>query len=252
MSEQFQEDIQAYLDGTMPLEQRATFEAQIVNSPQLAEEMRRHRMLRVVVRHEDLFAAKTLVGNVMAEVEIEADYGKYRHIFDTPSGGATFMRWAWAFVALLVVLGGGWFYRYQENQQRVQRIAAEQLTPLDNMIGFAPGDPSNAATAMRAYERGDYLEAIQRLQTELRIAPDDNGLRLYLAVSLLMQGLPTDAEPLLRQMAAAQDLTTVPATWYLALCLLQQGQPNKARALLVPLRADTIFGQRARQVLEAL
>lgn len=252
MSEQFQDDIQAYLDGTMPLKQRAAFEAQIGNSPQLAEEMRRHRMLRVVVRHEDLFAAKTLVDNVMAEVEIEADYGKHRHIFDTLNRGGTFLRWTWLVVVLLVSFGGGWFYRYREHQQHIQRIAAAQLAPLDNMIGFAPGDPSNAAVALLAYERRNYPEAVRRLQTELRTAPDDNGLRLYLAVSLLMQGQQSDAEPLLRQMVAAQDLTTVPATWYLALCLLQQGKPNKARELLVPLRADTIFGQRAQQVLDAL
>lgn len=252
MSEQFQDDIQAYLDGTMPIKQRAAFEAQIGNSPQLVEEMRRHRMLRVVARHEDLFAAKAMVGNVMAEVEIEADYGKYRPIFDAPNGGGTFLRWMWLAIGLLVVSGGGWFYRYRENQQQIQHIAAAQLAPLDNMIGFAPGDPSNAAAAMRAYEQRDYPEAIRRLEAELRAAPDDNGLRLYLAVSLLMQGRQTDAEPLLRQMAAAQDLTKVPATWYLALCLLRQGQPNNARELLVPLRADTIFGQRAQQVLDAL
>ncbi len=251
MTDQLQDDIQAYLDGKMPIEKIPLFEAQMADSSQLTAEINRYRMLRVVARNEDMFMAKTLVDNIMASTEIEADYGQYGHIFDKTGGKPNAKYWILGILVMIILTVSVWRYRYFENQVQIRRIATEHLAPLDNIIGFSPDDIGNAATALRAYEQGQYTEAIHRLQSELQIAPDDNGLRLYLAVSLLMQGQNTAAEPLLRQMVAAQDLTTVPATWYLALCLMQQGQADEAHLLLAPLRSDTIFGQRAQQVWES-
>lgn len=64
-------------------------------------------------------------------------------------------------------------------------------------------------------------------------------------MSYLLEGQAQRAEPLLRAIVPADDLTAVPARWYLALCLLQQGRPPEARSLLQSLEKDTIFGAAA-------
>jgi tetratricopeptide (TPR) repeat protein len=253
MQEHTQDDIQAYLSDTLSPEQRAAFEVQVSGSPALTEEVNRHRMLRVMLQQEYLLNAKSLIGGIMAATEIQADYGEYGPMLDKPRRGRIFLRRLWIVVAaFLVLVSLWWLNRQQRMEEQPFRASSMPLTPFENIIGFAPGDVSNAATALRAYELGNYPEAIERLQRELRYAPDDNALRLYLAVSFLMQGQNAAAEPLLRQLVAAQDLTTVPATWYLGWCLLQQGKRDEARSMFHGIQSDIIFGQRTRQLLDTL
>lgn len=245
-----QDTILAYLEGRLTPAEQLDFEARLAASEALAEEVRRFRYLRLRQQHESLLQGRATLQSVMDETPIAPDYGPYAAYFR--SGGGFFRRWWWTPVLLLCLGVGAWNYRSRQQQQHYQSLVRAQLQPMPNLIGFAPDDPGNAAQAMRAYDRQQYPEAIRRLEAELQVQPDDNSLRLYLAVSYLLEGQAQRAEPLLRAIVPANDLTAVPARWYLALSLLQQGRSLEARSLLQSLEKDTIFGVPAGALGRAL
>jgi tetratricopeptide (TPR) repeat protein len=251
--EQLQDQLQDYLANTMSVTEQTDFERQIKDSAPLSTELLRFRQLRVLLRHQPLLQARATLQTVMAEVPVEPDYGPYAAYF-RPSPRRFFPRWRWLMLALapLLLIGGLLIYRDMAHRQALANIAAAQLQPMVNVIGFAADDPTNAAQAMRAYDRANYTEAVERLLIEVAGNPDDSSLRLYLAVSYLLRQQPAEAEPLLRGIIRTDDLTTVPAKWYLALCLLQRGQKAEAVTLLQSLTADTVFGERAGRTLDEL
>lgn len=249
--EPLQDKIQAYLDGTLPPAEKTAFEDQIKASESLAAELGRYRQLRILGQHQTLIQGKTMLDAVMAEVPITPDYGQHEAYFKKPLGKTTKGRWFLGGLAILTAVLGLFFYQKYQTGKALANLAQAQLSPMANMIGFAPDDPSNAAQAMRAYDQKNYAEAISGLSLEVQANPDDNSLRLYLAVCHLMQAQHPQAETLLREIIKTEDLATVPAKWYLALSLMQHNAPAEARTLLKSLEPDTIFGGRAKILLKA-
>jgi Tetratricopeptide repeat len=250
MAEQLQDKIQAYLAGDMSPAEKADFENQIKASEALAEELRRYRQLSVLGKNKSLVAGKILLDAVMDALPITPDYGPYERYFKKPLW--PFWRWSFVLFALLLALSGVLFYQTNQEKKASAALAETQLLPMANVIGFAADDQSNAAEAMRAYDGQNYAEAIERLHIEVRDSPGDNSLRLYLAVSYLMQGQTPQAEALLQEMIKTDDLVTVPAKWYLALSLLGRNHKTEARVLFENLKSDAIFGDRVTQLLKDL
>lgn len=250
--EQLQEKIKDYLDGLMSQGDRNAFEEDIKASEPLAEEVRRYRQMHILSKHTPLIQGKAMLDSIMAEHTIEPDYGQYESYFKKTLWKHRIWQWLSGVFALAIIAGGTFYYQQAQKKQALNALANEQLRPLENMIGFANDDQSTAAIAMRAYDQHNYSSAITGLQTALQESPDDNSLRLYLAVSHLLLQQHQEAESLLRDLTQTDDLTTIPAKWYLALSLVQRGEKEAARLLLQSIQADTVFGERAGEVLEAL
>jgi tetratricopeptide (TPR) repeat protein len=249
--DQLQDKIQAFVNGKMSLTEKTDFEKEIKASESLAEEVRRYRQMSILAQNEPLITGSAMLHSMMEEIPIEPAYGQYEQYFKKSS---FFNPWGyWLSGIFLAALLLGSFVFYQKNREdKLIALAQTQLLPLTNMIGFAPGDTSNAAQAMRAYDQQNYAEAAARLKKEVEYYPDDNSLRLYLAVSYLMLGNHHAAvKPLLSEIATTENLTTVPAKWYLALSQIQHGEHNEARVLLKSIESDTIFGNRAQMILKA-
>jgi tetratricopeptide (TPR) repeat protein len=248
--EQLQEKIQAYLDGTMPATEIVDFEKQIKASESLAEEVRKYRQMSILAKHQPLIEAKSILDAVMADIVIEPDYGHHAQYFKKSIWENALLRWGIGIATVILVAFGFYFYQNQQNETATALPNKSVLTPMENMIGFAPDDQSIAARGMQAYDKKDYPTAIQNLSAAIEETPNDNSLGLYLAISYLLDGQNTKAEVLLREMIKTEDLTTIPAKWYLALSLLQQNKKIEAHNLLRSIEMDTIFGDRVRGLLD--
>lgn len=250
--EQEQDRIQQYFAGTLPPDERAALERDAAHSPELAEMLRHFRQLRIMRKHHALIEGKALLDNVMEETPVSPDYGAHEHYFSTPFWKSGAIKWLIGAFLLIASIAGGTWYAQKQQQEALFTLSKGQTQPLENLIGFAPEDRSAAASGMAAYDRRAWSEAIPLLQAAIEESPDDNSLRLYLAVSYLMKGETAPAREELERLAHQDGLTAVPAQWYLALTLMQQNKKEQAKVLLQGIAADTIYGAKAREILREM
>lgn len=250
--EQLQGTIQEYLDGKMSPTEKADFDNQIKNSEPLAEEVRRFRQLSILNKNRSLIEANALLNEVMADIDIEPDYGKYEKHFKKSIWENPNWRWLLGSFAVLLVASSVFFYQKNQVAKAWANIAKTNLKPMENIIGFSPNTQTQDAKGMRAYDNENYAEAITLLNNASKNDPNDSSLRLYLAISYLMKDQNAKAEALLQELIKTNDLTTIPAKWYLALSLLQRGQKAEARILLQNLEVDTTYGDKAKAILKDL
>jgi tetratricopeptide (TPR) repeat protein len=253
MTIQEQDNIKAFVDGTMTASLKAEFEAQLAQSEALQIEVGRYRRLDILLQYSHLIDAQKQLRQVMDAVPITPGYGPFASHFPTPAPVIfRFWRWILGILVVLLLLSGLWGYRQYSHQQALKKLSETHLTPLDNMIGFAPTDTDPAAEGMRNYDRQNYRAAIEKLSLAVRQHPDDQSLRLYLAISYLLDGQRSLAKPLLRDLVLTDNVATIPANWYLALVLLHEGNSAEARVLLQRLENDAVLGVKAKTVLEKI
>lgn len=245
-----QATIKQYIDGSLSSTEKIDFENQIKNSPELAEEVRQFRQLKIFDKNKKLIEANALLKAVMAETQIEPDYGKYKHhfkksIFDNP-----IWRWSMGGLAAIILVIGGIFYQKSQATSALKLLSKTYMQPMENIIGFSADDQTQAGKALKAYDNKNYNEAITLLNYAIKNNSDDNSLRLYLAISYLMQEQNEKAEALLQDIVKDNDLSMIPAKWYLALSLMQRGEKEEAKALLQSLESDSTFGSRAKEILK--
>lgn len=251
-TEQYQEDIQNYLNGRLSPEEQTRLEMRIMNTQKLATEVNRFRTLRILQRQAHLIQGKALLEEIIADTPVVPEYGKHGSIFREHVLNTRRIRYFSATVVLAFIAVLVFFIRQKQYENNLKSISRFHLQPIGNMIGFAPDDQSNAALAMHAYDAKDYAQTVSRLEKELENNADDNSLQLYLGVSCLMLQQPDRAIKLLRPVAATEHFVTTPAKWYLALAYLQTGETEQAQKLLRGLTSDTVYGAHATALLEKI
>lgn len=248
--ENIQDTIKQYVEGTLSAKDKTDFETQMKGSTELAEEVRQFRQLFIFNKNKHLIEANALLNAVMRDIEIEPDYGKYEKYFKKPFFGSAIPRWLLGGLAVCILVVGGLFYQKNQATKARQELSTTYLQPMEDIIGFADADQTQAAKAMKAYDLKNYGEAVGLLENVVKNTPDDNSLKLYLAISYLLQGQNLKAESVLQNLIKGNDLSTIPAKWYLALSLMQRGEKEEAKALLQSIESDTTFGNRAKEILK--
>jgi tetratricopeptide (TPR) repeat protein len=245
--EDLQDRIQDYICGKMSPKEKAAFEKQIAVSEALSEEVNRFRQLRIITQNKDLFDAQIILKSVMAAIEIEPDYGESKSYFKN-----SLWKWICGGFVVVAVTGGIFLYPKHQEKRALSNLAKTHLQPLEILIGFAPNDPSPEAKGMQAYERGNYEQAIPLLSETLKNKSEDHTIRLYLAISYLMQEQHAKAEIQFQEILKTNDLSVPAAQWYLALSLIQRGEKEAARTLLQNLESNKSFGKQAKLLLKDL
>lgn len=248
--ENIQDTIKQYVEGTLSAKDKTNFEAQLKDSTELMEEVRQFRQLRIFNKNKHLIEANALLNTVMRDIEIEPDYGKYEKYFKKSFWETSLWRWLLGGLTVCMLVVGGLLYQKNQTAKALQELSIAYLYPMENIIGFADTDQTQAAKAMKAYDGKNYGEAIRLLENVVKNTPNDNSLRLYLAISYLMERQNLKAENLLESLVKGNDLSTIPAKWYLALSLMQRGEKEEAKILLQSLESDTTFGNRAKEILK--
>lgn len=142
----------------------------------------------------------------------------------------------WAGVAASVILLTGiWFYFLRDNSQS---LATAYFHPLPNMVSpvVRSTDPSHeAGAAFRAYEAGNYAEAI----SEFKKADGKPYAALYRGISYLAVDSTDAALRTLNGFAASDDDLPLETyrKWYLGIACLKNGEKEKAKELFSGLTA---------------
>ncbi len=103
---------------------------------------------------------------------------------------------------------------------------------------------------MRAYDKGQYAEAIPNLENHLKSNPSDNHVRMYLGISHLLNGQPQNAVHVLSGPSSIDGDIGTTSRWYLALANLALNDEKTAKLLLEQLTTDVVFGQKAKNLIE--
>ncbi len=248
--ENIQETIKKYLDNTMTPSEKADFELQIRDSTELAEQVRQFRQLKIWDKNSFLIQSNAVLTGVMADIDIEPNYGIHEKYFKKSLFDRPVWRWLMGGLVLATLLSGGFLYQQNQASKALNQLAKSHLEPLPNFIGFAENDSSQPAKAMASYDNKNYSEAIERLKSATKNSPDDNSLKLYLAVSYLMQDQNAQAQTLLEDSVKTDNLSTIPAKWYLALTYMQIGKKDEAYKLLQSLESDLDYGKDVKDILK--
>ena len=162
-----------------------------------------------------------------------------------------------ASVLSIVLLG---YLLVRNGPADAQTLYAAYYEPYPNIINPAQrsGDatePTAPEQAVRAYEAGQYQQAINLFDQSSVDASSDPGFVFYYALSYLGAEQPAPAILWLKQVAQqpAGSLFYEPARWYLALAYLDLDQPTKAEPYLTQLAASQgDYATEAQQLLENL
>ena len=260
--EERQEAIKRYVANTMLPTERHTFEQEMAQSEDLTEEVRRFQQLHVAVKYAPLIEAKLVLDAVMNDIDIEPDYGKHEALL-RGGDGMGLGKWRGLLGGLVaLVLVGSLFFFYQKQATKTAKMArlmalvqpykGNDKEVLDKITNFAPDDKSPTAQAIRLYEQKQYAESARLLASVIRQDSSDKSLQLYLGVDYFLTNQTEKAIPILRGLSESGGIATVPAQWFLALSLLEKGDVAAARSQLEAIKGDTIFGERARLIIEKL
>jgi predicted Zn-dependent protease len=126
----------------------------------------------------------------------------------------------------------------------------EARSEIDSALAIAPREATaRAAAAEVELAQGQFDRAGERLETLLREAPENVEYRLLYARTLYEGGRPSDAVPVLRQLADAPPPRS-DVLYLLAQALLRSGDTEAGRAALARFKEQKAVEERMR-VLEA-
>jgi len=237
-------DIEAYLQGDLPAEQRIALEARAetdaVFAAALAGRQQLYDHLKAEAGEAPLRATLRPLNDKYFAAEATATVRQL----------APHRRWwvgmaAAAAIALAVIAGG----QFMGSGADYEQFAHHE--PLALTQRSDAGTLANRAES--AYNGGQYTEAIGLLEEYLLDQSDDERARLALGISLLEEDHDEEAIRLFRKIVAAESSLSPYGNWYLALAAVKRGDSAKARALLDLIPAsDAYLTERANQLRAAL
>lgn len=249
LSEEAFDELESYLDGTMPEAERGAFEARLAADTALREEVATQRALRRALRvqafkHELQQARERQEGTAQT-----APTERQGRVLRPRWGLPTWQTYAVAASVAVLLLAGVWFWRSGGFQSPEQRAFNEFYRPEDRVRGECPSD----LPAFERYAARDYASALAEVSTQA----DDSTRCLAYFRGLNHLGLDQAAEAVVQftdALRSSERSVRVRAEWYLALAYLQGDQPGEARRLLARIAGDedaeNPYRARARRILD--
>ena len=231
------ERIEAYVLGSMSVDERALFEQELAGDPALRAETELQRENTLAI---ELGGMERMLKSVAAEHRAPE--------LDRDVSGTNWKNYLkYAAVVAIVLSGAIWMMtRPSANEQ----IFAEHFTP-DPGLPVAMGASGDLAfsDAMVAYKLGDYQEARDKWSTLLKADPANDTLRYYIGIAALAMDDAAAAVPFFANLHTGSAFHGK-AQWYLFLAYVNEGEFAKARAM--PLDNDPIYGERFRAIKAGL
>jgi TolA-binding protein len=258
-----QEKIKNYIEGQLSDNDRRLFEKLIASDPDLAVEVQLFRDLKTVIQHEDLYQLKQKLQDTVANMPIEPDFSadfdtdSPKNESDTEGGASSKIRKRLGFglfaIGILFTITAFFWFKNKETQ-RVQNMAQQvDFQYFENIIQYDSTDTRPLARALQAYNMKAYSEAENLFIQHCKNHPDDSDALFYLGNCQGITGQFDAATKTFEQMTKSTNSPLIiPARWHLVICYLKIGDYNKARPLLVSLKTDALWGDKARQILEHL
>ena len=274
LSESQFEVIEAYLANELSPTDRASFETDIAQNPNLRTEVFNQQYLRLGLR---------ALGIERALEQAKAQYKATSNAIEGEEKGQnvatelptsepvhqpeirplrSWRYWAGA-ASVVVVLGVGYIAYQQTNSTNTDLAYAETFTPTptDQLLKDFPSGPVAPATrnqflaALKNYKAGKYDNVIAQLKTLPADKQTVHYRNYFLGLTHLANKQSAEAIPLLTQAQASPDgKIRQKAEWFLALAYVKNGQKEKARPILNRISTNRAnpFNKLAQQVLKKI
>lgn len=237
------DQIEAYLDGTLPPEERAAFESRLQEDEALRRELEAYKQARAAIRDAARRDLRATVDKAYKEQETKA--GQLRSIRRRLAIAA----------AVLFLIGAVFVIRYFVSPAGPQQLYAEYFEPPPTPAQRS-GETADAWNAVvEDYQRRNYEEVARDLQNLLSDPDFERPAQgyLYLGVSRLVLGQTAAAADSFRRIPETSSLNQERA-WYLALTYLRAEDTARAEAQLREIAAQTghYKQEEAQRLLEQL
>ncbi|MEM1220272.1 MAG: tetratricopeptide repeat protein [Bacteroidota bacterium] len=247
LSNALKELLDRYLEGDLTTEERAAFEAQAKENPDLDREIKLHRMVQSTLSN----AAERKLRDNLQRIREERHAPPQQ---ETKVRTLTPRRWLNIAATLLLFALGAWWL-FQPGANSPELIAQEILQDdrLDRTELSA--DRSLVQDGIKAYNRGDFAQAAQLFKEyDQQTNPPDWEVRVFLGKALLQQKSYNEAKDFLSSVETSGSLYETEAKWWLAILDLQQQKPKQAKNRLQEVannkRSD--YAEQAQQILREL
>ena len=220
------DQIEAYLNKSMPEAERANFEEALTQDEVLQKEYQAYQA--------------TLIASDILGLQVLEEMSKEQKPRVIPM-----RRWWMMAAAILVLLVSGMLI-FSNLNYRTTVLFSEAIET--SSIDFSNTQDQNVQNAWQAYQRADYNTTLQLLSPSRNDASFANeDAQLLYAYTLIQQDNTQAAIPLLTGMSEANP----EAKWYLALAYLQNDQKSDAKVLLEELSANPSnpYAERASRLL---
>ena len=276
LSENQFEVIEAYLANELSPTDRASFETDLAQNPDLRAEVDHQRELRLGLRalgiEQALERAKAQYVAMTDSTQEPVITGNRtptatrwpERVPDNQTMVKPLINWRyWAAAASIVAVLGVSYYAYQQTNSRTDLAYADTFSADQSeqlMKDFPSGNVSPATRtayldALATYKAGKYDEVIGKLKTLPADKQTIHYKNYFLGLTYLANKQPTDAIPLLSK---AQDSPNAQlrqkAEWFLALAYVKNGQNEKARPILNQISTNRAnpFNALAKRVLQRI
>ena len=215
--------IQAYLEGKLEGDDLAKMNREIIENPELAEEINKLKKLELGLEG---------IGADQLRDEIRNWEKDYRLKASNQKGKVRSLRTYYSVAAVILLLIVSGIVIYLNQSPDYNALYAENFTPYEDMIldrgENETSSESELTEGMEAYNNHQYEVAAQKLSSYLTQNSEKPGVALYIGISQMELNHMLDAIKYL-DLAQQDPLFAQQAQWYLALLFVKNNQIDKAR-----------------------
>lgn len=236
------EMLDSYLDGKLTAEEMKTFEAVMARDEVLYREFK---------LHQDM--SRALLNDKADDFRKLLDKAHLR--YEKRDRRPLFYKMAAAFIVFLAV--GGIVMLLSHRSSPTKDLADKYYQTYQPLNGVRSEDPKQdkiLSTAFQAYDKGDYFTSARNFETLLKLNPNNNQVRFYLAVSYMENKSETNAIRLLQEIIDSRDVYYLSQSeWYLGICYLWLGRKDEAILPFERLaKKKGFYQQQAQKMLDEL
>ena len=246
LSNALKELLDRYLEGDLSTQERAAFEAQAEENPDLDREIKLHRMVQSTLSNAPERQLRDSLQRIREERHSPKQETKVRTL--NPR------RWLSIAATLLLFALGAWWL-FQPGAVSPDLLAQEILQDDQLNRTEMSVDRSLVQDGIEAYNQGDFKRAAQLFsEYDQQTTPPDWEVRIFLGKTLLQDNAYAEAQAVLAGVENSGSLYETEAKWWLAIHDLVQQKPDAAKGRLEEVannqRSD--YAEQAQQILQAL
>ena len=257
---------EAYLDNSMTVEEKVSFEV-LLNNPEIKQAFEEYSAIQNEYVHliqqrnkEEAFLAnlKTIgkshpasstenntSGDTSLVEKNQANAPKRGHLIATKT-----LKWVMSAAAVLV-LGFFGYQNFFKPKQNMQQLFASNYDP--EKLSVERGSPDDSLVSIvDVYNKQNYQQALPALINYSNAHPEDSHIKLAIANCHLALQDYGSAEKSLKHIILQQDVFQEKAEWYLAMLYLKQNKKEETIQLLKQFGEHHFYYKKSRMILKNL
>lgn len=235
MSEQA-DKIQHYINGQLTGSELEAFEIYLRENLEFQEEVRSQMIIQSA-------------SSLMRDEELKERMNAIEDQISTKNSVnyKVFIRWA----AILLLVTLPLYYFIAESGKSNQDLYIAYFEPYPNVLGPTRDENTIVIDGMVDYETEAYSQAANKLLKALAANPQNNGIRLYLGISLMNTDRFDEAISVLKAMPDDSRFIHQ-AKWYESLAYLAVNKPDAAIRLLEELEIESSYDSKTKELLSEI